>query len=346
MTVQDIIKRTSAEELASHEEQAKALANTTEDELTKLIQQMPQKEVVEEVKRQDQKFWNGAMDGYLKSNLDMAKEAVINKNFDLFIIVDGKERGGKSVLAQQIAKYLDPTFDIENVCMTADEFTKAIDRSEKKKAVIFDEAYQSLSSRGAMSQINKSLNSYFTEMGQKNLFIIIVLPSFFELDKYPAIHRSACLCHVYVKHFVRGRFAFYNEERKRKLYILGKKFYNYRCVPPNFIGKFNDGYVVNKEAYELKKSQSLKRFNQENTTGKKKDAFGEDNETPEGETTIKPSRLPLDASRWRTAMIKMVQGLHKKGMTAKMIADEAGVDQKKVYTWLRTEVTEEQVIKE
>ena len=196
-------------------------------------------------------------DGYLKSVLDTAKTAV-QKDWDMVFCIDGTEGGGKSVFAQQIAYYCDPTININRVTFTPEEFIEAVKHANKYEAVIFDEGYTGLSSRGAMTEINRAIVEMLAEIRQKNLFIIIVVPSFFDLDRYVALHRSRALLHIYTNNgFERGYFMFFNKERKQTLYLLGKKTYNYNCVKSNFHGRFGKGYVVDEDSYRQKKTNSL-----------------------------------------------------------------------------------------
>jgi len=175
--------------------------------------------------------YTGYLDGYLKKNLDQAKR-VIKKDWDMVFCVDGYEGSGKSVLAQQIAKYCDPTLDISRIAFTPKEFIDAINKAGKYQAVIYDEAYGGMSSRAAMSEVNRSLMSVLAEIRQKNLFVLVVMPCFFEMDKYAAVWRSRALIHVYTgDDFKRGFFSFYSQDRKKSLYVLGKKFYSYRQPP-------------------------------------------------------------------------------------------------------------------
>lgn len=196
------------------------------------------------------------MDGYLKSNLDDLKEDVL-RDFDAFLIVDGRERFGKSTLAMQVAFYLDNTFCLARVCFTIEQFVEAVNNAEKYTAIVFDEAYGYLNSRQAISKFNKTLIKIFAEMGSKNLFIIICIPNFFELDKYPAIHRSTSLLHVYERANYKAKFGAYNFNTKVKLYSLGKKFYDFRKVAPNFTGDFTKFFPIDKEEYEKKKRESV-----------------------------------------------------------------------------------------
>lgn len=215
---------------------------------------------------------NKWMDGYLKTNLARAKD-LISKDWDLIFLIDGAERSGKSVLAQQCAYELDPTIDISRICFTPKEFRRAVIEAEPRTAVIYDEAYTGLQSRGTMSSINRTLVSLLAEIGQKNLIIFVVMPTFFDLDKYVALWRSRALLHVYYNdNFERGYFSFYNIDTKKLLYIDGKKYYDYKRVKPNFYGKFPDGYVVDEKEYRKKKLDSMTgRAQQEDEVQRRKE---------------------------------------------------------------------------
>lgn len=198
------------------------------------------------------------MDGYLKSNLDICKEA-IKDDWDFVILVDGMERGGKSVMAMQMAYYCDQTISLDNVCFTTEEFKRAVINAKPFTAIVYDEAFTGLSSRNTMTRINKSLVEMLAEIGQKNLFIFIVCPTFFDLDKYPALWRSKALVHIYTGDgFERGFFRFYSMETKKDLYVYGKKTYNYNCLKADFYGCFTNFYVLDKVAYKKKKADSLR----------------------------------------------------------------------------------------
>jgi len=210
------------------------------------------------------------MDGYLKTNLSTAKD-IAKKDWDFVFIIDGTEGGGKSVLAFQCAKFLDPTFDIERIVFNDKELINAIINAKPYQAIVFDEAYTGLSSRAAMSMINRTLIQMFAEIRQKNLFIFVVMPTFFDLDKYIALWRSRALIHVYTgKQFERGHFCFYNIDRKKDLYVYGKKFYSYSRPKPNFYGKFYGVYAVDEKAYREKKLESLKDRETERVKKEKK----------------------------------------------------------------------------
>lgn len=188
------------------------------------------------------------MNDMLMKKWDKIKDGKLKKmDNDKIYIVDGRERTGKSTFALQQACYIDPTLvhDIKRVCFSADEFLQAIRNtdsdSETTKCIVFDEAFRGLSSRGAMSKVNKKIITALMEVGQKNLVIFIVLPSFFMLDLYAAMLRSNALFHITLdKRNSKRVFYIYPYKKKGYLYQNGvRKGWNYD------IKTSNRGYFYN-----------------------------------------------------------------------------------------------------
>ncbi len=201
----------------------------------------------------------------VKSMLDKAKNQVMKHDWDRVYIIDGSEGSGKSLLGLQLGSYLDPTLNLERVVFSGNQFSQAIKQADKNQCIIFDEAFNGLDSGGAATKMNKLLVKNLMECRQKNLFIIIILPTIFLLNKYAAIFRSKCLFHVFVsKKGARGNYKVYNTKNKKLLYIMGKKLYSYS--KPHIFKTFNfrGKYPVNEEEYRKKKLVSLEEeFEQE-----------------------------------------------------------------------------------
>jgi len=215
------------------------------------------------------------MNRLLKQQLDIMINAALN-DFDSLMIVDGQIEGsGKSVLAQQMGFYLANTvgskFSVKNIVFTPKEFKAAVLNADKYTVIIWDEAYKGANKFRIMSSINQSIMSLLQQIRQRNLFIILVLPYFFDLTSYVAIPRSWFLIHVYLKTqidiydqeaqidfnksvFERGHFRFYSRKAKKTLYFRGKKEYNYNAGRGDFIGNFPNHYTVDEAAYKEKKA--------------------------------------------------------------------------------------------
>jgi len=205
------------------------------------------------VQFQDKEY---GMDGYLHRNM-MAVQNIIKKDDDCVIVIDGRERAGKSVLGLQVACALDPTMILDRVTLNPKDFRKQIFAANKYQCVVLDEAMDIFYAKESQTWINKFFNKMLAKIGQKNLIVILILPSFFELDKYPALHRSRVLLHVYTRKKQRGYFSFYNYSKKLQLHIAGKKFYNYKGTRPNFRGRFSNFYPLDETEYRKKKADSL-----------------------------------------------------------------------------------------
>jgi len=200
------------------------------------------------------------MDGGLHKQLTTKViPSVQKKDWDWFCIVDGLEGSGKSVFAMQIAKVLDPNFNTEQIAFTSNDFVRCVLKAKPHSCIIYDEAFTGMSSRSALSEVNRLLVSLMMEMRQKNLFIILVMPTFFMLDKYAVLHRTKGLFHVYMRDGRRGFWHFYNQRRTKYLYLTGKKFYEYTGSKPIIFGRFQNQYVVNEEVYREFKKKSLNK---------------------------------------------------------------------------------------
>jgi hypothetical protein len=162
----------------------------------------------------------------------------------------------------QWCKYIDPTFDLSRVVFTPEEFREAIYKAKKGQAIMFDEAFTGFSSRASLSGVNRVLISLMMQIRQKNLFVVIVLPTVFLLDKYISIFRTKVLIHVYENKGRRGFFVVYSSKRKRLL-ILHKdaKMYSYGIRSKRkgrFYGVFALGDEKEEDKYRKKKLEALK----------------------------------------------------------------------------------------
>jgi len=223
------------------------------------------------VKIIDKSFKNGEepikyyLEDWVKHSIDTAViPALTKKDKDFLICIDGSEGAGKSWFGIQLGKYIDPTLDLTRVVFNAEDFRQAIYKAKKGQVVIYDEAFTGLSSRASLSGVNRALVSLMMQMRQKNLCIILVLPTFFLLDKYAALFRARVLFHVYENKGRRGYFRCYSRKLKKLLYLLGKKDYSYpkklyvpRRMKGRFYGTFALGDDKMEERYRNKKAKAL-----------------------------------------------------------------------------------------
>lgn len=208
------------------------------------------------------------MDGYLKENLDVIAEKISDDQmFVLIITGSGHVRVGKSVLAHQVGYYLmhkvaeindlkNHKYTNNNITFKAEELKDKAFAFNKYSVVCMDEGDDLM--EHYWKQVSKDLRRFFRKAGQLNQFIILVLPDFFELPRSFAITRSMFLLNVkFMGKFDRGYFDFYNFEKKKELYLKGKKTADYKCVSPNFSGRFTNTYTIDEKQYREKKRKDL-----------------------------------------------------------------------------------------
>ena len=193
------------------------------------------------------------IDENLKKNLDSVKDSVVSKNWDYFAVIAGIPRSGKSTLAQQMACYLDPTFNVDRICFTAQEYIDKSSLLKQGQAIILDESFADLNTNLSRSPEFTKLINHMQTIGQNNLYHIFVLPDFFSLSQTVAIFRTSHLFVVYAVDYNRGRFAAFSREKKAELYEDGKRYRNYQAVEPNFRGRFTGKWFVDEEIYKQKK---------------------------------------------------------------------------------------------
>lgn len=206
---------------------------------------------------------NPYIDPIIKLELDKIKNRVLHRDMDYVGVIDGDEGSGKSVLIMQWLKYMDPTFNLDRIVFKSDDFIKLIKDPKLKcgSAILLDEAYNAANSRASMSEVNRSMIAIATEMRQRNLIVFVVLPSFFDLDRALAIHRTRCLVHVYFgEDYERGQYIVFPKTEKRELFIAGKKKYDYTYPRSPFPPlRFLDQYVIDEKEYRFKKGEAFRK---------------------------------------------------------------------------------------
>ena len=209
-----------------------------------------------EVEKSD--FW---IDKALLEKLKSIK-MIQEKEWDAVILIDGKERSGKSTIGMICGWYLsNQTLTEDNFAKGLSDIANKISKLPDKSVLIVDEGSMIFSSRDSSVQAQKKLMKILDVVGQKRLVFIICLPCFFDLNKTIAVRRSLFLCHVYPdEKYDRGQYAFWGEKSKAKLYRYGKKdFDSYQFPKAEFLGEyfqfkpyFYDKYLKEVKASSLK----------------------------------------------------------------------------------------------
>jgi len=216
------------------------------------------------------KWW---IDDFLRQNFDFIRPRVSHKiphrRSDMFIIVDGPVGSGKTTLSFQCARYFDPTFCLERVVFSVDDFLRVLIAAEPGQAVVFDEAII-VNSRSALTDFNKKVIIAMTQIRSKGLYIFFNIPSVFDLDRNLVLNRCHLLLHCYQDRFGdRGKFCVFDHEKMKMLYLKGKKLYTYAFPKANFVAKFTEFFYLHRTNYENKKQREIAA----QATGKKSDRY-------------------------------------------------------------------------
>jgi len=201
---------------------------------------------------EDPYYISSSIKKQLLRSIKIIKEA----NQDRVFIITGREGSGKSLLAMQLAWIIDNNFNLDDIAFVGEQFSSLI-KTTKKKVAIFDEAFNGLSSKGAISKQNKAILRTLIECRQRNLIVFIVLPSIFLLEKYLVLYRSQALFHTAIskKNYKNRFYKVYNYSNKKLLYIYGHKFMSYSkpfiSKKHRFYGKYPP--TINEKEYEKKK---------------------------------------------------------------------------------------------
>lgn len=171
---------------------------------------------------------------------------------------------------EAIRRYKNGTL-LPQITFNSKETLKAIRRyrstDKETKVIIFDEAFRGMSSKGVLSKENKRLTQALMEMGQNNLVLWIVSPSFFLLELYPAMLRTNALFHIKKdKNSGKRMVRIFNFRKKAMLYQIGvRKGWNY-SLPTRQVVNFYNIYPAGKDfewRYRLKKQLSLREIDVE-----------------------------------------------------------------------------------
>ena len=254
------------------------------------------------------------IDAFLYENLrTYAKAIVRDLTFLGFISSSTLEVGtGKSVFVQQIGEAwesllleehgIERPLQLEAIVFKPEDLMDVSKKIPKYSVIILDEWEDS----HYWSKLGITLRQFFRKCRQLNLFMICIIPNFFELPRGYAVSRSAFFIDVcFGDNFERGLFKFYGFPTKKRLYHKGKKEMDYGVVRPDFVGDFGDGYVVGREAYLEKKRKDL-----EGT-----------------EEIIKPNDIK------KRLYLGLYEKLKAYGATEKELGALFGVDIKTLYSW-------------
>lgn len=213
------------------------------------------------------------IDGFVYHNLELLAERIVDDMTFLAITFSSTlEVGtGKSVFGTQMGEAwaeimkkkhnIDVPFTQKNIVFRPTDLIKRAFEVPKYSFLLLDEW------EGATywSELGTTLRQFFQKCRQLNLFIMVIIPNWFQMNIQYAVSRSVFAVDIkFEGNFERGYGDFYSFRRKRDLYIKGKKFHDYHVVRPDFNFRFLNGYGVPEKEYRAAKLKDMLTYEQNN----------------------------------------------------------------------------------
>jgi len=266
------------------------------------------------------------VDETLYENIKFLSKAILKDMTFLTVVFSStlEVGAGKSVFASQLGEVwthlmkqlhgIEVPFDIKHCVFRPKDLIKRSFEVPKYSYIWLDEWEDS----HYWSELGMTLRQFFRKCRQLNLFLVLIIPNFFQLPINYAISRSVCAIDVYFEDgFERGYFKFYNFDRKKDLYLNGKKTQNYMVTRPNFSGRFLDGYAVDEKEYRRVKLRDLA------------EAEAEEDKSP------KQIQKEVKEQIFKTVL------KNSKGMTVKKLSEWFGVSTRTAFRWLSSDTEDD-----
>ena len=200
-------------------------------------------------------------DGRLIPLLDRVRKDLHNDH-DFAMLICGGVGSGKSNLARLCARYVsnEHFHPRTHIVQDVSDIKRVLDIAKKGDGVIFDEASGIFASTDTMTKKTKYANQVLDVCRQKNLFLLIIAPSFHRLGNSVALDRTKVLLRTYVdKKGRRGPFAFYGTRLKEKLYLESKRNHgSQKGINPKWRGTFGLDKTFTEE-YRKVKDETLNK---------------------------------------------------------------------------------------
>lgn len=191
--------------------------------------------------------------------LDAVRDIIIKKDYDWIDIITGPEGVGKTSLAANKCRYIDPTFRLDkDTAFSYDDMVRMIKKSYPGKAVLIDEGALIFFSRDYAGTSTKDAVKMLTTMRAFNLFVAICIPNFWIIDKYIREHRGRTLSRV----IHRGWYWHYGPRKTRNLSREKESFktewpnYDFRDTYPDYAKLYPDEWQRYKK---LKEDSTLRK---------------------------------------------------------------------------------------
>lgn len=190
------------------------------------------------------------------------------RDWDTVICITGENRKGKTNLGLHMVEEwlklqgieVTPNHVDKHIGISKVSFARVLEGAKKMDPIMDDEAGD-ISSRSAMSKANRLYMTGYQVVAAENLFTILILPEFWNLDSYFRKDRVKHLFHVYA----RGKVAFWDKDKLKRLVAVNEtmKVKNLLVEYPTFYDTFPKYNGPLKERYEALKLAKMKQVRKE-----------------------------------------------------------------------------------
>jgi len=190
----------------------------------------------------------------------------LEKNYDNCILICGDTGTGKSMLGlhifetwyKVILKQEIKTSMIDQVNTDFTSFVKKFKELKEYDMAIFDEGAVQLDSKAHMEKLSRQITKLYNVFRVKKFFTIIILPSYFNLNKYFREHRlRGC---IWVNK--RGEYKLFTQQGVNWLNAMNERrnLKSMHVAYPIHTKKFPDYKGILREPYEKRKMEGVDRI--------------------------------------------------------------------------------------
>ena len=211
------------------------------------------------------------MDNILQRELVKMRDQVLIHNDMGIILIDGRPGSGKSTLAAQIAFVLtEGKFTVDYESFNQKQTFDIMKKMQEGDCCIIDESFDVINKRTSQTSANMLTINMLQQMRSRKVFILILLPSFYDLDKNVSLWLASALLHCYRSPEPlgrRGQYVAYNIKGIQRLWLYGRQSYSYslKIVKPNFRARFTKYFPIDYRKYENMKRKALTEEPKEKT---------------------------------------------------------------------------------
>lgn len=233
--------------------------------------------------------WPDGAEAYYNSTIWPIYETMRHKLKDKHhnvVTISGRVGTGKSEFSFQMAKYLNPSFSIEDVYWDTDSLIKAASSDTDIKppgtVFIFDEAREGTQSLNAMSETNRRIGLFLDTIRSRRYHIILTQPSpwlfqrsifiyasdiHFHIEKkgndrfIEALARGENPDSITEKPFERGYIRIYDADQKKKLYIKGKELEDLNVASSTMCTFKKSKGIIDWDEYDARKTKAVAAMN-------------------------------------------------------------------------------------